>query len=136
MKVLNLVLKADVAGSLEAIEEILKSLPQEKVILRILRSDVGEINENDVQLAKSSKGLVLGFRVKANVLAKNLAQKDKIRMLSFEIIYDLVEGVRKVMEKILEPETVRTDVGKLKVWFISGPKKTARLSVVGFWKAK
>lgn len=115
VKVLNLILKADVAGSLEAIEEILKSLPQEKVILRILTSDVGEINENDVQLAKSGKGLILGFRVKANSIAKNLAQKDKVRILNFEIIYDLVEGVRKFMEKILEMETVRTDLGKLKV---------------------
>ena len=115
MKVLNLILKADVVGSLEAIEEILKSLPQEKVILRILTSDVGEVNENDVQLAKSGKGLILGFRVKTNTIAKNLAQRDKVRILNFEIIYDLVEGVRKFMEKILEPETVRNDLGKLKV---------------------
>jgi len=122
-KVLNLILKSDVLGSIEAIEEVLKQLPQEKIILRILKSDVGQINENDVQLAKSSKAIVIGFRIKPNSTAKKLAEKEKVRIMNFEIIYDLVEEIRKYMEKILEPEVVRTDLGKLKV-------------LVGFWSEK
>jgi len=122
-KVLNLVLKSDVLGSIEAIEEVLKQLPQEKIVLRILKSDVGQINENDVQLAKSSKAIVIGFRIKPNPIAKKLAEKEKVRIMNFEIIYDLVEEIRKYMEKILEPEVVRTDLGKLKV-------------LVSFWSEK
>lgn len=122
-KVLNLILKSDVLGSIEAIEEVLKQLPQEKILLRVLKSDVGQINENDVQLAKSSKAIVIGFRIKPNSIAKKLAEKEKVRIMNFEIIYDLVEEIRKYMEKILEPEVVRTDLGKLKV-------------LVGFWSEK
>jgi len=114
-KVLNLIIKTDFLGSVEAIEEVLKELPRDKIILRILKSEVGEINENDIKLAKSGKALILGFRVKTNPVAKNFAQREKIKIMNFEIIYDLVEGVRKFMVKTLEPEQVRTDLGKLKV---------------------
>ncbi len=122
-QVLNLVLKADCLGSLEAIEEILNKLPQEKIILRILRSEVGEINESDIKFAKAFPvtgypALILGFRVKTNPTIKNLAEKEKIKIITFEIIYDLVEGVRKFMEKILEPEEIRTDFGKVKVLIV------------------
>ena len=122
-KVLNLILKTDVLGSIEAIEEVLSGLPQEKVVLRILKSGVGQINENDIKTARSSNALVLAFRVKTNSTATRLAEKEKIRIMVFEIIYDLVEEIRKYMEKILEPEVVKTDIGKLKV-------------LVGFWSEK
>jgi len=122
-KVLNLILKTDVLGSIEAIEEILSALPQEKIVLRILKSGVGQINENDIKMAKSSDGLVLAFRVKTNSTAVRLAEKEKIRIMNFEIIYDLVEEIRKYMEKILEPEVVKTNLGKLKV-------------LVSFWSEK
>ena len=122
-KVLNLILKTDVLGSIEAIEEILSAIPQEKVVLRILKSGVGQINENDIKMAKSSNGLVLAFRVKINSTTTRLAEKEKIRIMNFEIIYDLVEEVRKYMERILEPEVVKTNLGKLKV-------------LVSFWSEK
>ncbi|MDD2696555.1 MAG: translation initiation factor IF-2 [Candidatus Pacebacteria bacterium] len=114
-KVLNLVLKTDVLGSAEAIEEILKSLPQEKIVLRILKSEVGNINESDVKLAASSRALIFGFRVKTDSLAKKIAEREKAKIMTFEIIYDLVEEVRKFMEKILSPEQVRRELGKVKV---------------------
>lgn len=122
-KVLNLVLKTDVLGSIEAIEEVLKQLPQEKIVLNLLKSEVGEINENDVKLARGAKALILGFRVKPNPAAKNLAQRRGIKIINFEIIYDLVETTRKFMEKSLSPEKVRTDLGKIKV-------------LVSFWSDK
>lgn len=114
-KVLNLILKADVLGSVEAIEGVLKALPQEKVVLRILKSEVGEIQESDIKLAKSGKAIILGFRVKINPVAKNLSEREKIKIMTFEVIYDLVEGVRAFMEKIMKPEIVREDLGKVKI---------------------
>ncbi len=114
-RILNLILKTDVLGSVEALEEVLKNLPQEKVILRILKSEAGEINESDVKLAKSARATILGFRVKSNPAAKQLAEREKIKIANFEIIYDLVEEVRKLMERIMEPEAFRQDLGKLKV---------------------
>lgn len=117
-KVLNLILKADVLGSIEPIEEVLKNLPQEKVILRALKTEVGDINESDIRLAQSGKAKILGFRVKIIPVAKNLAEREKIRILTFEIIYDLVQKVRELMEKILEPEIVRIDLAKLKTLLI------------------
>jgi len=114
-RVLNLILKADVLGSTEAIEEVLKNLPQEKIILRILKSGVGEINESDAKLARSARATILGFRVKTNTMVKRLAERENIKIANFEIIYDLIEKVRKLMERTMEPETVREDLGKLKV---------------------
>lgn len=114
-KILNLILKADVLGSLEAIEEVLKNLPQEKVILRILKAEVGEITESDIKLALQAKAKILGFRTKINPIAKNLAEREKIKIRQFEVIYDLVEWVRISLEKLVEPESVRTDLGKIKI---------------------
>ncbi|XOA42749.1 MAG: translation initiation factor IF-2 [Candidatus Nealsonbacteria bacterium] len=128
-KVLNLILKTDVLGSIEAVNEVLKKLPQEKIVLRILKSDVGDINENDVKLAKSSKALILGFRVKINPVAKKLLQREetKVDVMNFDIIYDLVERVRKFMEKTLEYKTIRTDIGKMKVLVTFWSKKNRQI---------
>jgi len=117
-KILNLILKTDVLGSAEAIGEVLKGLPQEKIVLRILKSEVGEINESDIKFAKSGKALILGFRVKINSAAERIAEREKIKIMTFKVIYDLVEGVRKFMERILEPETIRLDLGKVKILVI------------------
>ncbi len=114
-KVLNLILKTDVSGSIEAVEGILKSLPQEKIILKILKSEVGNINESDVKLAAGGRARILGFRVKMDPVAKKMAEREKIRVIFFEVIYDLVEGVRKIMEKSVEPEEIRKDLGKMRV---------------------
>jgi translation initiation factor IF-2 len=114
-KVLNLILKSDVVGSIEAIEEVLKEIPQEKVILNILKAEVGEINETDVKLARSTKAVIFGFRVKTNPVAKQMIERDKIKVMTFEIIYDFVTGLRNFMERIMSPEDVRTDLGKIKI---------------------
>jgi len=128
-RVLNLILKADVLGSLEAVEEVLKNLPQEKVILRILKKDVGEINESDLKLANSAKATILGFRVKINPIATNLKEQLKVRILVFDIIYELIQGVRSLMEKIMAPEVVKTTIGKVKVLVIF--RQEARRQIIG-----
>ncbi len=130
-RILNLILKTDVLGSAEAVEGILKSLPREKVILKILKSEAGNINESDVKLAQSFRATILGFRVKIDSVARKILEREesklssfsfagarkreKVRVLAFDVIYDLVEGVRKAMERIVEPEEVRTELGKVKV---------------------
>ena len=119
-KVLNLILKTDVLGSIEAIEEVLNTLPQEKVVLRILKSGVGQINESDIKFAKvhpalSYPAVILGFRVKLDPAAQSFAEREKVKIITFEVIYELVEEIRKFMEKILQPEAVRVELGKVKI---------------------
>jgi len=114
-KTINIILKADVTGSSEAIEGILNNLPQDNVVLKIIRSEVGNINESDLQLARGSQAIILAFRVKADSIAKKILERERIRILSFEIIYELVEDLRKLMDKFIEPEEVRTDLGRIKV---------------------
>ncbi len=128
-KVLNLILKTDVVGSLEAIEKILARLPQEKIVLKILKSEVGNINESDVKLAKNFRSLILGFRTSINPAAKILLQKkeNKVLATTFEIIYDLVESVRKFMAGMLKSEIVRIDLGKIKVLVTFWSKKNRQI---------
>jgi len=126
-KILNLILKTDVLGSAEAIEEVLKNLPQEKVLLRILKSEVGEINESDLKLAKGARAKILGFRVKINPAALSLANREKIKIITFDIIYELVEGVRSLMEKVLVPEVIRQDLGKVKILVIFRTAKNRQI---------
>jgi translation initiation factor IF-2 len=114
-KTLCLILKADVLGSIEAIEGILESLPQEKIVLKILKVEVGNINESDIKLSIGSQAIILGFRVKMDAVAKKMAEREKPRIKFFEVIYDLVEDLRKIMEKNVDLEEIRTDLGKLKV---------------------
>lgn len=117
-KVLNVVLKVDVSGSLEAIEEILNELPKDKVILRIMKSEIGDINESDKKLVEDCNGQIIGFRVNINPSLVQAMKKDKekrIKIKTFDVIYSLTQEVRQMMEKTLEPEIVRKDVGKMKV---------------------
>ena len=126
-RVLNLILKADVQGSIEAIEEVLKNLPQEKVLLRMLKSEVGEIQESDVKLAKDSKARIFGFRVKVNPIASKLAERENIKIMTFDVIYELVQGARQLMEKRAAPERVRTDLGRLKALVIFLTEKNRQI---------
>lgn len=126
-KVLNLILKADVHGSIEAIEEVLKGLAQDKVILRVLKSDLGSVNEGDVKLAKSSRSRILAFRVKTDASAAILAERDRVNIIAFEVIYDLAQAVRQLMEKSIEPEKVRKDLGKVKVLAIFRTEKNRQI---------
>ena len=126
-KVINLILKADVLGSLEAIEEVLRNLPQEKGKLRILKSDVGEITEGDLKLAQSTKAKILGFRVKINSQASQLSRLQKIKIITFEVIYDLVEAVRNLMEKEFKPKEGLKEIGKVEILAIFRTEKNRQI---------
>jgi len=114
-KVLNIILKADVLGSLEATEGVLKNIPQEKVILRILKKEVGNIQEADIKLAESSKSQIFGFRVKLDSTALNLLRQKKVRVRTFEIIYELAQDVRETMERILDIEIIKKILGEIEI---------------------
>ena len=114
-RVLKIILKADVLGSIEAIKRVLKDIPQEKAVINILKSEVGEINESDVKLAYSSEAKIIGFRTKPNQIAQKLALREKISIINFEVIYELAHAVRQALEKKVAHETVRNDLGKVKI---------------------
>jgi translation initiation factor IF-2 len=112
---LDIILKTDVLGSLEALEQMFLSLPQEKVVLRLVDAGVGEIGESDVKTAQGTNAIIVGFRTKINPGAASLAEREGVRIATFDIIYELVQKVRSFMEKSLEPEVVRKDLGTLRV---------------------
>ncbi|MBU0476419.1 translation initiation factor IF-2 [Patescibacteria group bacterium] len=126
-RVLNIIIIADVLGSLEAIEQVLGNIPQEKVALRILKAQVGEITESDVKAAKRARAKILGFRVKANSVAKSLADRENIKIMQFEVIYELVEGVRNYMERMVKSEMTREDLGKMKILAIFRTEKNRQI---------
>lgn len=114
-KILNVILKADVAGSLEALEHIFESLPQDQVLMRVVKAEVGEIGEDDVKLAKGARASILGFRTKANPAAANLADQTKIKIETFHVIYELVQKTREFMEKMVQEQPTREEKGSLRV---------------------
>ena len=114
-RVLKIILKADVLGSLEAIEQVLKDIPQEKAVINILKAGVGKINDSDVKLAHSSDAKIIGFRVKPNQIAQKLALREKISIITFEVIYELAQAVRQALEKKVAHELIRNDLGKVKI---------------------
>jgi translation initiation factor IF-2 len=126
-KMLNLILKADVRGSLEAIKEALKSIPDDEVAIRFLKSEIGDINESDIKLAETPNAKIVGFRVKIEPGLKQAAEQKKVRIATYEIIYELVQGVRESLSRLLEPEVVRTVVGRLKVLALFHAEKNRQI---------
>jgi translation initiation factor IF-2 len=115
VKDLNLILKADVQGSIEALTEALGRLSTEAVRVNILHSSVGAINESDCMLASASEAIILGFGVKMEPSAQGVAEQEKIDIRFYNVIYDAIEDVRKAMEGLLEPVYEKRLMGKAKV---------------------
>ena len=129
-KVVNIILKGDVFGSLEAIEGMLKNLPQDKAILRILKSEVGDINESDAKLAEMAKAEIIGFRVKISPVVVKFMQNDmekRLRVKTFDIIYEMIQDIRRGLEKSLDAEIVRQDVGKLRTILVFWGEKNRQI---------
>jgi len=112
---LNIILKADVLGSLEAVANVLDNIPQEKAIINVVKAETGDINESDIKLAKSSRSMIFGFRIKASPIAQKLALREKIRIVTFDIIYELAQTIRDALERKLEPEIIKKELGKIKI---------------------
>ena len=127
-KILNLVIKADVIGSLEAIETVVRNIPQKEVIIRILRSGVGDISEDDILLASSGSAYIFGFRVKANSQNQRLAEQKKVPIFLFQVIYDLAQKTREILKEIIEAQEVREDMGKLRVLAVFRSEKDRQIA--------
>lgn len=123
-KLLNLILKADVKGSLEAIEDNLAKMDLEDIGLNILKAEVGDISESDIKTAYSANALIIGFRVKAPAGILNLAKRSRVRIKTYEVIYELFEDIKKEAGKLLKPEITREELGKLKVLAIFRKEKS------------
>ena len=123
-----IIVKADVHGSKEAIEQSLIKMESEKVDLKIIHSGVGEINESDVTLATASNAKIFGFNVKANVQAKSLSKRERISIKYFSIIYEIIDEAKKIIEGLSEEEFVDEFIGKAlikKVFELSNSTKVA-----------
>jgi translation initiation factor IF-2 len=115
VKELNLLIKADVYGSAEAIKESIEKIQSNKVKAKVLQSGVGVITENDVLLARAAKAHILGFNSKPDNKARDIAKREKIELKYFTIIYQLLDDVRNSMEALLEPLRKETPMGKAEV---------------------
>lgn len=104
IKHLPIIIKADVQGSIEAIEGTINKLSNDEVSVQILHSAVGPISESDVTLAKASHALVIGFNVRANPQARDMARRDGVEIKYYSIIYDVLDDVKKGLEGMLSPE--------------------------------
>ncbi len=112
---LPIIIKADVQGSLEAITQTLQAMGTKEVIVSIVREGAGDVTESDVMTAGSTHAAILAFGVKIAPVAKRIAEKEKIIIKTFDVIYDLVEEIKKDMAALLPKEIVRTDLGKIKI---------------------
>jgi len=115
IKKLPLIIKADVQGSLEAITETLKSIGTKEVVTSLVRTGVGDVTESDVMTAQSTKSLILAFNVKVAPVAKRIAEKEQVEVKTYRVIYDLIEETKRRMAALLPKETIRTDLGKLRL---------------------
>jgi translation initiation factor IF-2 len=112
---LNLVLKADVAGSVEALVEHLSRLGSEEVSPKILHAGVGAVNESDVLLASASRAVLLAYRVGVEAKGRKLAQREGVEIRNYDVVYEAIEDVRAALEGLLEPEIVAEVVGTAEV---------------------
>ena len=104
MKELNILVKADVQGSVEAVRQSLEKLSNDQVVLRIIHGGVGAINESDVTLAAASNSIIIGFNVRPDAGAKAVAEREKVDMRLYRVIYDAIEDIEAAMKGMLDPE--------------------------------
>jgi translation initiation factor IF-2 len=125
IKELNIVLKADVAGSLEALQDEIAKVPQERVAINIIHSQTGGINESDVMLASASDAIIIGFNVRPLADARRAGVSEGVDIRTYSVIYKITEDLRNAMEGLLEAIEVEEAVGEAEV------KQTFKASKVG-----
>lgn len=124
---LNIIIKADVQGSLTSVADSLKALDTEEVAIRIVGSGVGTINENDIHLAATSNAIIYGFHVPMPTSIKQRAARDKVRVRLYTVIYELIDDAKLELEKLLPPEVVETELGRL---VVKGVFKTTKTEII------
>jgi translation initiation factor IF-2 len=125
LKELNIVLKADVSGSLEALQDEIAKLPQEQVPVNVIHAQTGGINESDVMLAAASDAVIIGFNVRPLAEARRAADREGIDIRTYTVIYKVTEDLRAAMEGMLEPEEIEESLGQAEV------RQTFKASRVG-----
>jgi translation initiation factor IF-2 len=125
LKELNLLIKADVAGSAEALQDEIAKLPQDEVAVNIIRSGVGGIAESDVMLAAASDAIVIGFNVRPVGDARAVADREGVDIRNYSVIYKVLDELRAAMEGMLEPEEVEDTIGQVEI------RQTFRASRIG-----
>jgi translation initiation factor IF-2 len=130
---LNIIIKSDVHGSSEAIKNAITQIKHEEVKQKIILSDIGMLTETDVTLAKASNAILIAFNVKPTKEAKQLAEKEKITIFSFNIIYEVIDHVKKKMSGLLTPDIKEEILGSaevLEIFKVSSVGKVAGSKVV------
>jgi len=122
-KELNLIIKVDVQGSLEAINQSLEKLKNNEITINILEAQVGEINENDVLRAETSKALIVGFHTRISPQAAKLVSSKGVAVQLYNVIYELVEDLTKQVVDMMTPEVMRTELGRVKILAIFRTEK-------------
>ncbi len=124
-KELNIILKGDVDGSVEALSDQLQRLSTEEISINIIHKGVGQITESDVLLAAASDAIMIGFNVRAGVNAKDLADKEEIEIRTYSIIYKAIDEVKEAMEGMLSPEIQEQVIGNVEI------RETFKITKVG-----
>ena len=115
LKVLNLIVKADVQGSVEAVKQALEKLENEEVRVKVIHSAVGAVNQSDVTLAKVSNAIIIAFNVRPDVMAKEMAKKEEVEIKQYSIIYQAIEDVEAAMKGMLDPKYEEKVIGNVEV---------------------
>ncbi len=132
IKYLNVVLKTSTAGTLEAVTEQLENLDSEKVKIKVIYSGVGKITERDIQTAKNAYGVAIGFQVNPEKAIQDIAEKEKVLLKNYEIIYEMLDELGEVLDSMEEPVYDEVEVAKAKVkqvFLLSNGKRVAGCSV-------
>ncbi|CAI8832702.1 translation initiation factor IF-2 [Chryseobacterium sp. IT-36CA2] len=114
-KELNIILKGDVDGSVEALSDQLQRLSTEEISVKILHSGVGQITESDINLAAASDAIIIGFNVRAGANAKDLADREEIEIRTYSVIYKAIDEVKEAMEGMLSPEIQEQVIGNVEI---------------------
>ncbi len=115
VKELNLIVKADVQGSVEAVKQSLVKLSNEEVMIKVIHGAVGAINESDVTLASASNAIIIGFNVRPDSMAKTVAEQEKVDMRLYRVIYNAIEDIEAAMKGMLDPVYAEKIIGHLEI---------------------
>jgi translation initiation factor IF-2 len=124
---LNILVKADVQGSLKSIIDSLRALNTDEVAVRVVGSGVGSITEKDIHLASTSEAIIYGFNIEASSTIKQLASRDRLPLRLYKIIYELIDDAKVELSKLLPPEIIRKDHGRL---VVKGIFKTTKTEII------
>ncbi|MEF9426858.1 MAG: translation initiation factor IF-2, partial [Candidatus Mariimomonas ferrooxydans] len=115
IKELNIIIKADVQGSAEAVKDSLEALVHPEVKVKVIHSAVGGINESDVMLAAASNAIIIGFNIRPDAKAHSLAEKEGVDIRLYKIIYEAIDDIKKALEGLLEPTVTEKILGRAEV---------------------